>query len=374
MNMMDQTTLLRSKSLRICIVTDAWHPQVNGVVRTLDSLRRHLRQDGHRVLMITPKLFKTIACPTYPEIRLSVNTPFRMSALLNRFKPDAIHIATEGPLGWATRRWCRRNDMPFTTAYHTAFPEYIQARTGLPAKLFYPIFRQFHKPSSGVLVATSTVREMLKKHGFSKLVTWTRGVDTSLFQPKENTPKKQWKNCNTNQNHGPVLLYVGRVAVEKNIEAFLRCQVHGKKIVVGDGPALTKLKTAYPEACFLGAKFGTELAQLYADADVFVFPSKTDTFGLVMIEALAAGTPVAAFPVQGPIDVLGPDGNGPKTHHFAGWEKPVAGLDDDLSVAILNALRVDRAACRDFAHFYSWKTVSQQFLDALCVQSKIEYT
>ncbi|WP_262694355.1 glycosyltransferase family 4 protein [Kordiimonas aquimaris] len=363
-NLKSTTISPKDKKLRICLITDAWHPQVNGVVRTLDSLRRELRTEGHRVLMITPNRFKTIACPTYPEIRLAINTMFRMSAFLRKFKPDAIHIATEGPLGWAARRWCVRNNVSFTTAYHTAFPEYIEARTRLSANIFYPIFRHFHSRSAGVLVATPTVSNMLHKRGFANLMPWTRGVDTSLFRPRSFKP-----NTTRSTQNKPTLLYVGRVAVEKNIEAFLTCKTHGTKVVVGDGPAFNKLKAAHPDVDFLGAKFGTELAQLYADADVFVFPSKTDTFGLVMIEALAAGTPVAAYPVQGPVDVLGPTGQGPQTKHFANWSTPIAGLDKDLSVAIEEALKIDRAACRDFAHYYNWKTVSQQFLGALQVQA-----
>jgi glycosyltransferase involved in cell wall biosynthesis len=361
--MMDKPESTQGR-LRICIVSDAWHPQVNGVVRTLDSLRGELKRSGHKVFMLTPKLFKTTACPTYPEIRLSLNTPLRVSAFLRRFRPDAIHIATEGPLGWATRRWCVRNNIAFTTAYHTAFPEYIAARTGIPARLFYPMFRHFHAPSTGVLVATETVSNMLKAHGFTNIRPWTRGVDTSLFQPNHTTDTPH-------QTSEPVLLYVGRVAVEKNIEAFLKCKTRGRKIVVGDGPALTRLKTDYPEVDFLGARFGKELATLYASADVFVFPSKTDTFGLVMIEALAAGTPVAAYPVQGPLDVVGPEGHGPGTGAFTGWSKPIAALNNDLATAIEQALSINRSDCCDYAQLYNWKTVAQQFISALKVNETL---
>lgn len=349
---------------RICIVTDAWHPQVNGVVRTLDSLRGELKRSGHKVFMLTPKLFKTVACPTYPEIRLSLNAPFRVAGFLRRFRPDAIHIATEGPLGWWARRWCIRNNVAFTTAYHTAFPEYISARTSLPAGLFYPVFRRFHAPSTGVLVATQTVSNMLQARGFKNIRPWTRGVDTHLFQPKSSDGTDQVAATAKE----PFLLYVGRVAVEKNIEAFLECKTPGRKVIVGDGPALARLKTAYPEVDFLGARFGRDLAALYASADVFVFPSKTDTFGLVMIEALAAGTPVAAYPVQGPLDVLGPDGRGPGTGAFANWSKPVAALNTDLATAIEQALSVDRSDCCDYAQLYDWKTVAQQFIRALSIQ------
>lgn len=355
----------KSKGLRICIVTDAWQPQVNGVVRTLESLRQELRRDGHKVLMLSPKLFKTLPCPTYPEIRLSVNAPFRVGKILSRFKPDAIHIATEGPLGWIARHWCIKNKMAFTTAYHTAFPEYIAARSPFPASLLYPLFRLFHKPSAGVLVATETVRQQLADKGFCNITPWTRGVDTGLFQPRQ-----ERRIEGTGDVEGPIQLYVGRVAVEKNIEAFLACPTPGTKVVVGDGPALDKLKGSYPGVKFLGAKFGKELADIYAAADVFVFPSKTDTFGLVIIEALASGTPVAAYPVQGPLDVVGRSGAGPDTETFSSWTEPVAALNVDLSMAIEEALKVNRDACREFAHFYDWTTVSQQFVSALCVNGR----
>lgn len=341
-----------STNHRICIVSDAWTPQVNGVVRTLQSLRKELRASGHRVYMLTPNLFKTMPCPTYPEIPLALNTWGRVPAILERWKLDAIHIATEGPIGWAARRWCVKNNFPFTTAYHTAFPEYIAARSPLPAHLFYPLFRKFHAPSAGVLVATPTVRKMLEDHGFENIVPWTRGVDTTLFKPEHRQPLDLPR---------PVQLYVGRVAVEKNIEAFLETSTPGTKLVVGDGPALKQLQSRYPEAQFLGPKFGKDLAAAYASADVFVFPSKTDTFGLVMIEALASGTPVAAFPVQGPVDVLGHDGTGP----FKKWDTPIATLSDNLETAIIQASKLNRDACAKFAKNYCWSTVAMQFLQAL---------
>ncbi|TNE60938.1 MAG: glycosyltransferase family 1 protein [Alphaproteobacteria bacterium] len=347
--------MLQEKRLRICIITDAWHPQVNGVVRTLDTLRRELRQQGHRVYMLTPKLFSTLPCPTYPEIRLSMNARRRTAAILDRWQVDAIHIATEGPLGWAGRRWCLKHGRPFTTAYHTAFPEYIEARFPLKADWLYPLFRRFHAPSKGVLVATQTVRELLASKGFRNIVNWTRGVDTKQFSPMEGA---------SHDFPRPIQLYVGRVAVEKNIEAFLKSKVPGTKVVVGDGPALKRLQAQYPDAKFLGPRFGTELAQAYAAADVFVFPSMTDTFGLVMIEALACGTPVAAYPVQGPLDVLGADGTGP----FEDWSTPVAALDTDLEAAIGQALTLDRTACAEFARRYSWQAVAEQFLAALAAE------
>lgn len=347
---------MTDRPLRICIVTDAWHPQVNGVVRTLDSLRKELKAMGHQVYMLTPKMFKTIPCPTYPEIRLAWNTIGRLPAIMKRWDVDAVHIATEGPLGWAARRWCLKHNQPFTTAYHTAFPEYIAARTIFSENLFYPLFRKFHAPSAGVLVATPTVRQLLRDKGFKSIIPWTRGVDTELFRP----------HSAQEDSETPVQLYVGRVAVEKNIEAFLACTTPGKKVVVGDGPAIEKLKLQYPDVEFLGAKFGEDLAAAYAAADVFVFPSKTDTFGLVMIEALASGTPVAAYPVQGPVDVLGADGKGP----FSDWDKQIAALSDNLDTAIKEALRLERKACSEFAQLYNWETVAEQFISALSVQNR----
>jgi glycosyltransferase involved in cell wall biosynthesis len=338
---------------KICIVTDAWAPQVNGVVRTLETLRSKLKAQGHRVHMVTPKWFRTMPCPTYPEIPLALDACWKLPKLMARIDADAVHIATEGPIGWTARRWCIKHKVPFTTAYHTAFPEYVAARTPLSADLLYPIFRRFHAAGSGVLVATPTVREQLKAKGFKNIVNWTRGVDASQFH--DGVGKAEW------DFEGPVQLYVGRVAVEKNIEAFLETKAAGTKVVVGDGPAMAKLKAAYPAVKFLGPKFGIDLARAYASADVFVFPSKTDTFGLVMIEALACGTPVAAYPVQGPLDVLGADGTGP----FEGWRQPIAALSDDLAAAIEEALTRDRSACAAFARKYDWDEVARQFVAAL---------
>ena len=358
---MDGTFPLSAR-LNICIVTDAWHPQVNGVVRTLDNLRQQLELMGHEVSMLTPRLFRTIPCPTYPEIRLSLGARRRTAKLLSSQHLDAVHIATEGPLGWAARRWCIQNNVSFTTAYHTAFPEYMAARSPFPASWFYPTFRRFHEPSAGVLVATETIRQQLADRGFENIIPWTRGVDTSLFKPRQ-------QSAHVPELDGlprPLQLYVGRVAVEKNIEAFLETSVPGTKLVVGDGPAIAKLKAKYPDARFLGARFGEELAALYAAADVFVFPSKTDTFGLVMIEALAAGTPVAAYPVQGPLDVVGSTGCGP----FENWNKQIAALDDDLNKAIRGALILDRQDCARFAKNYDWPTVAAQFVTALHVNTQ----
>lgn len=339
-------------SLRICIVTDAWYPQVNGVVRTLTALKRELRSRGHKVLILSPKLFKTLPCPTYPEIRLSYNIPFRLKAILKKWQPDAIHIATEGPLGWATRRYCIQSHLPFTTAYHTAFPEYISARSHLPADWFYPLFRRFHAPSRGILVATETVRENLSRKAFSRTIPWSRGVDTSIFHPQQHRAF---------DFAGPVQLYVGRVAVEKNLEAFLKLDTPGTKVIVGDGPARFDLAAKYPDARFLGPLFGSDLAAAYASADVFVFPSLTDTFGLVMIEALACGTPVAAYPVQGPIDVLGHDGRGTRGEGV----HQIAAIDTDLKVAIEQAATLKRAHCTRYAEHFSWRAATDQFINAL---------
>ncbi len=350
---------MREGPLKICIVSDAWHPQVNGVVRTLDTLRHHLKARGHRVYMLTPRMFKTMPCPSYPEIRLSLNARMRSKRILDRWQVDAVHIATEGPLGWAARRWCIKNGRSFTSAYHTAFPEYVEARYPVKADWLYPIFRRFHAKSSGVLVATSTVRTLLRSKGFTNIIRWTRGVDAAQFSADEATRADAFPPAFKR----PIQLYVGRVAVEKNIEAFLKTDVPGTKVVVGDGPALKKLQSDYPDVRFLGAKFGAELAAAYAGADVFVFPSKTDTFGLVMIEALACGTPVAAYPVQGPLDVVGADGTGP----FEDWHTPIACLDDDLSTAIKGALGCDRTSCTAFARKYDWDIVTDQFLDALSI-------
>lgn len=352
-----------TQNLKICIVTDAWHPQVNGVVRTLENLHRNLEAMGHSVSMLTPRLFRTLPCPTYPEIRLSLNARKRTAKLLDAQELDAVHIATEGPLGWAARHWCIKNNVEFTTAYHTAFPEYIAARALFPARWFYPLFRRFHEASKGVLVATETVRQQLLEQGFKNIVPWTRGVDTSLFKPRTSALLVPALAGLAR----PIQLYVGRVAIEKNIKAFLQTTVPGTKVILGDGPAIDKLKAKHPDTQFVGAKFGDELAAFYAAADVFVFPSKTDTFGLVMIEALAAGTPVAAYPVQGPLDVLGASGRGP----FKEWNTQIAALDDDLNMAIQVALTLDRESCNQFAKLYDWPTVANQFVQALSINKSI---
>jgi len=328
--------------MRIVIVSDAWFPQVNGVVRTLSTVRDTLLAQGHAVEVISPDRFRTVPCPTYPEIRLAVWPWGGVRRTIEAFGPDAIHIATEGPLGLAARRYCVRRGLPFTTAFHTKFPEYVQARFRVPASWGYAAMRRFHRRSSGVMVATASLRRALEARGFANLKTWTRGVDTELFRPR---PKDALGL------RRPIWMFVGRVAVEKNIEAFLALDLPGTKVVVGDGPMRETLIRRYPDTYFAGAKFGEELAAHVAAADVFVFPSRTDTFGLVLLEALASGVPVAAYPVTGPLDVIGGTG--------------VGVLDEDLGRAARAALEIPPERCRQFALGYSWAACARMFLDNL---------
>ena len=335
-----------SSGLRILIVSDAWKPQVNGVVRTLDTLGQYLEKYGNTVYYITPDLFRTMPLPTYSEIKLAL-APYRMIArIINVYQPDAIHIATEGPLGWAARRFCVRHDHPYTTSFHTRFAEYVHARTRFPIDWGYAILRRFHNPASAVMVATASLEHELADKGFENLRLWSRGVDLSLFTPdmgEKGTPLGF---------KGPIWLYVGRVAVEKNISAFLDLDLEGTKVVVGSGPQLEELRSKYPDVEFMGPRFGEELASIYSQADVFVFPSKTDTFGLVVVEALAAGTPVAAYPVQGPADIL--EGSG------------VGAVDEDLETACRIALGCATAQeCRAHAEKFSWEACTRQFLSNL---------
>ncbi|MDR2154120.1 MAG: glycosyltransferase family 1 protein [Burkholderiaceae bacterium] len=325
--------------MKIMIVTDAWEPQVNGVVRTLTATRRELQALGHAVDLMTPLECKTLPCPTYPEIRLSILPGRHVRRRIEAFAPRALHIATEGPLGLAARAWALRNKMPFTTAYHTRFPEYVQARCGVPLAWTYRFLRWFHGPAQAVMAPTPVVLNDLKTHGITNGVLWTRGVDLDVFFPRRE---------NTLDTEHPIFLYVGRVAVEKNVEAFLALDLPGSKWVAGVGPALADLKARYPDARYLGVLKQPELARVYASADVFVFPSRTDTFGLVLLEALASGLPVAAYPVTGPIDVLG--------------DSPAGALNDDLRQACLDALRISRATARAHAERFSWRTASEQFL------------
>ena len=328
----------------IAIVTDAWHPQTNGVVRTLNTTCEVLRGWGHQVTVISPEGYPSIPAPTYPEIRLALTAPGAVGRQLAAVAPDAVHIATEGPLGLAARRYCLRRKVPFTTAYHTQFPDYLARRTGLPARLFWPYIRWFHRPAQRIMVATETIRAQLREHGLTRLTHWSRGVDLACFSP-DAPPPPEYAGA-----QGPILLYVGRVAVEKNIEAFLACPYPGTKVVVGDGPARAALEAKFPDARFLGKKSGTALAGCYAGADVFVFPSRTDTFGLVMIEALACGTPVAAFPVPGPPDIL---------------SDTVGAMSEDLTRAIDAARYCDRAVCAEYGASFSWEAATRQFLAGL---------
>jgi glycosyltransferase involved in cell wall biosynthesis len=327
------------RRLRILIVSDAWAPQINGVVVTLRHTIRELGRAGHEVSTLTPDGFRTIPCPTYPEIALSLFPRRKVAATIDDFAPNALHIATEGPLGLAARAYCRRTSRPFTTAYHTQFPEYVHARTRLPLSLSYRWMRWFHGPSRCLMVATEHMRRRLVDRGFGNIAMWTRGVDTDLFRPGPRASQAVAR---------PIFLYAGRVAVEKNLEAFLALDLPGTKWVVGDGPARADLERRFPRATFFGMRTGESLAWHYRQADVFVFPSRTDTFGLVMLEAMASGTPVAAYPVAGPIDVV---------HHGTSGI-----LDEDLRAAALAALELSRDRVRTHAEQSSWQRATAQFL------------
>jgi len=328
--------------MRILIATDAWAPQINGVVVALLNTIACLRRLGHDVRVISPEGFRTVPTPTYPEIPLAVFPGRQVARLMDGAQPEAIHIATEGPIGSAARAYCLRRGLRFTTQYHTCFPEYIQMRTGIPAGWTYPFMRRFHGPASAVIVATEPLGNVLKGRGFQRVVECPLGVDLDLFKPSDelftDLPR-------------PVFTYVGRLAVEKDLPAFLRLQLPGSKLVVGDGPARAKLKRQFPNVRFVGAKSGTELASYYQRSDVFVFPSRTETFGLVMLEAMACGIPVAAFPVRGPLDVV---------------KDPAAGiLKDDLQQAALEALDLPRGAGRRHAEQFPWSKCTEQFLSVL---------
>lgn len=328
--------------MRILLVTDAWEPQVNGVVRTLKTTARELTAMGHNVRFLTPLEFRTLPCPTYPEIRLSLFPGGRVNRIIREFAPDALHIATEGPLGLAARRYALRHDFPFTTAYHTRFPEYVQARFALPLSWSYAWLRRFHAPSRGVMAPTQVVVDDLVANGFRNVRLWSRGVDQDIFRPQ---PSKRL------DSEPPIYLYVGRVAVEKNVEAFLQLDLPGSKWVVGTGPALESIRAKYPRANYLGVLEREELAKVYAAADVFVFPSKTDTFGLVLLEAMACGLPVAAYPVTGPRDVIG--------------DSRAGVLHEDLRTACLEALKLRREDALARARLFTWRAATEQFLGNL---------
>lgn len=334
--------LKNDRPLRVLVVTDAWRPQVNGVVRTLEKLAETLAEMGVTMDVLSPSGFRTLPMPSYPEIRVALATPCRVARLIDRHAPDRIHIATEGPLGLLARRFCIRRGLTFTTSYHTRFPEFLRARLPVPESWSYRWLRRFHNAGNGVLVATPSLGEELSARGFANIRLWTRGVDTGLFHPGRRSDLGLPR---------PVFLNVGRVAVEKNLPAFLDLDLPGSKVVVGDGPDLAHLRARYPDVHFLGTKQGEELAAVYASADVFVFPSRTDTFGNVILEALASGCPVAAFPVTGPLDILA-DGKGGVLH-------------DDLRRAALAALEVPRDQARAKALTYDWHECARQFLHHL---------
>jgi glycosyltransferase involved in cell wall biosynthesis len=328
--------------MRILIATDAWHPQVNGVVRTLTSLARSARKLGVDIEVLSPEGFPTIPLPSYPGLRVALPSRRQIARRIKDAKPDAIHIATEGPIGHRTRAYCLRHDWPFTTSYTTRFPEYISARWPIPERLIYAGLRRFHRAAAVTMVATPSLEAELAARGFTKIGRWTRGVDTELFRP-DRAIKLPFPR--------PIFACVGRVAVEKNLEAFLSLDLPGTKIVIGTGPQEDELKRRFPDAKFLGLIENGKLAAHLAAADVFVFPSRTDTFGVVQLEALASGVPIAAFPVTGPKDIVG--------------GHPVGALDEDLRAACLAALKLSRETCRNFALQYSWENSARQFIGHL---------
>lgn len=327
--------------MKIALATDAWMPQVNGVVRALGTLVAGLEAAGHQVLTISPQFFRTVPCPTEPGVRLALPTPQAVGRRLRAFEPEAIHIATEGPIGLCARHYCVRAGIPFTTSYHTHFPKYLRMRMRVPEALTWPLMRFFHRPSSSVMVTNETLRRELADHGLRRLALWPRGVDAERFRPRKDAHVV---------GERPVMLFVGRVAVEKNLRAFLDLRLPGTKVVVGDGPQLPRLRKCYPQVHFAGMQHGDELSRYYAGADVFVFPSRTDTYGLVILEALASGVPVAAYPVAGPRDVLG------------AATGRVGCLHEDLAQAVEGALKLSRRDAREFALQRSWQTTIDRFL------------
>ena len=341
--------------LRIALATDAWFPQVNGVVRTLAATVSELTRRGHEVELITPERFRTLPMPGYASIRVAMAPRFSARRMLDGFKPDIVHIATEGPIGWSARGWCKARGVPFTTAFHTRFPEYLAVRTGISAERFWPVMRRFHGQSRAVMVATRSLADELAERGLPQTRMWSRGIDRTLFSPVGDVCPEMADLPR------PILLNVGRVAPEKNLTAFCESKVSGSKVVVGDGPALAELRAKYPEVHFIGGRSGEALAACYRSADVFVFPSRTDTFGLVLIEALACGVPVAAYPVTGPLDIVGREGRGDD----GSFPATIGALDDDLDAAIARALRVDRQAAAVFGARFSWARATDQFLSAI---------
>jgi glycosyltransferase involved in cell wall biosynthesis len=330
---------------KLLIATDAWGPQINGVVRSLENIAAHAAGFGVDVRFLTPTDFWTLPLPGYREIRLALANPRRVAGFIADFNPDFIHIATEGPIGLATRRACLAGKRTFTTSYHTRFPEYVAARLPVPMRMSYAALRRFHSAAAGTMVSSPSLENVLAGHGFRNLMRWSRGVDGTLFRPR---PENALAGLPR-----PIFLFVGRLAVEKNIEAFLKLDLPGSKVIVGDGPLQTRLAASYPQAHFLGSRSGEALAEIYSSADVFVFPSRTDTFGIVLLEALASGVPVAAFPVTGPLDVIGDSGTGVLSH--------------DLREAALRALDISREHCRKYAAKFTWKESARQFFDNIRV-------
>ncbi|MGE0256145.1 MAG: glycosyltransferase family 4 protein [Alphaproteobacteria bacterium] len=333
--------------MRVLLATDAWFPQVNGVVRTLSTTVGELQSMGHEVRVVHPGLFRTVACPTYPEIRLALLPGRCMARAVDGFAPDAVHIATEGPLGMAARRLCLARGLPFTTSFHTLFPDYLAARFAVPRAWTWAWLRRFHAPAVRVMSNTPSMDRALAAHGIAHTARWSRGVDIDLFHPRspEEAPAEMAGLPR------PVHLYVGRLAVEKNIAAFLDLALPGSKVVVGDGPQRAALERRHADAVFLGMRHGEALARAYAAADVLVMPSRTETFGIVMLEALACGVPVAAYPVTGPRDVIADSGAG--------------ALDDDLGRAVARALTIPRESCLALAARYTWRAAAQAFLGNL---------
>ena len=348
--------------MRLAIATDAWAPQVNGVVRTLTETISRLKAQGHEVEVVAPDRFMTIPCPGYSEIRLALAPRFGVRKALGTFRPDIVHISTEGPIGWSARAWCLKHNVPFTTAFHTRFPEYVAARTRLSPDFIWPIMRTFHKGSRAILTATQSLRDELESRGIHPTQIWSRGIDHAVFHPDQPVHESLQHLAK------PILLSVGRVAVEKNLEAFLDADVTGTKVIVGDGPARAHLQARYPDAIFLGTRHGAELASIYASADVFVFPSKTDTFGLVMLEALACGVPVAGYPVQGPLDIIGAEGRGA----HGNLDEAVGCLKPDLAKAIKGALSLSRAHAAEYGAQFCWNSCTNQFVNGITKASNSE--
>ncbi|KHJ53568.1 GDP-mannose-dependent alpha-mannosyltransferase [Aureimonas altamirensis] len=330
--------------MRILIITDAWHPQINGVVRVLDKTVEILRQGGDTVMVIEPSMFPTLPAPGYPEVRLALMPGRKLGRMIEEFAPDAIHIPVEGPLGLAARRYCRKRGIPFTTSFHTRFGDYIEKRIGRGVDFAYALQRRFHNGGARMMVQTATLEHQLGERGFRNMLHWGRAVDLEAFHPCRDDPSFDKDFLGLPR---PIFLYLGRVSAEKNIEAFLDLDLPGSKLVVGDGPQLSSLKARYPQVHFTGYRTGEDLARHFSAADVFVFPSRFETFGLVVLESLACGTPVAALPVPGPADIVG--------------GTPHAVLSEDLRSAALAALDIDRAGCRAFAQTFSWAECTADF-------------